>query len=105
MWGGVPAKMIRELTSAEIASIKTTVAENIEMAKLHSDETAKPWQEIAQDEYDFEQEDGRNNYYYKRLTLSDMQYKEGELENHEVPGRVLDTEVSSRTDLPSAARV
>ena len=42
MWGGVPAKMIRELTSAEIASIKTTVAENIEMAKLHSDETAKP---------------------------------------------------------------
>lgn len=105
MWGGVPAKMIRELTSDEIATIQAKVAENIDMAKLHSVETTKSWREIAQEEYDFEQEDGRNSYYYKRLNLNDMQYKEGELENHEIPGRVLDTEVSARTDLPNAARV
>ena len=105
MWGGVPAKMIRELTPAEIAAIQATVTENIEVAKLHAVETSKSWQEIAKEEYDFEQEDGRNSYYYKRLNLSEMQFKEGELENHEIPGRVLDTEVSSRTDLPSAARV
>ena len=105
LWGGVPAKMVKKLTPAEIEAIQTTVIENIEMAKMHATETQKSWQQLAQESYDFEQEEGRNSYYYKRLTLEDMQFKEGELENHQIPGRVLDSEVSSRTDLPNSARV
>lgn len=105
LWAGVPAKMVRELTPAEIAVIGATVKENIHLSVLHAEETRKSWQEIAEEAYTFEQEVNRNEYYYKPLTKEQMQYKEGELENHTVPGRVLDTEVSVRQDPPSAARV
>ena len=105
MWAGVPAKMVRELTPAEIAAIQATVAENVEMSALHSVEASKTWQEIAEDEYQSEQTINRNEYYYRPLTKEQMKFKDGELENHTVPGRVFDTEVSARTDLPNAARV
>jgi hypothetical protein len=105
MWAGVPAKMVRELTPAEIAAIQATVAENVEMSALHSVEASKTWQEIAEDEYQSEQTINRNEYYYRPLTKEQMKFKDGELENHVVPGRVFDTEVSARTDLPNAARV
>lgn len=105
LWAGVPAKMIKELTTAEIAAIKATAEENLSLSVLHAEETSKSWQEIAEDDYTFEQDVNRNDYYYKPLTKEQMQFKEGELENHTIPGRVLDTEVSSRQDLPTAARV
>ncbi len=105
LWAGVPAKMVRDLTPAEIASIDKTVEENIDLSVLHAEEASKSWQEIAEEAYITEQEVNRNEYYFKRLTKDQMQFKEGELENHTIPGRVLDTEVSARQDLPSAARV
>jgi len=64
---------------------------------LHSKETAKTWEEIEQETYDYEQRVERNDYYYKRLTKEQIAFKLGNLTNNtSVPGRILDGNASTR---------
>jgi gamma-carbonic anhydrase len=91
LWAGCPATKVRDLTATEVASIAKTALENVELASVHAQETAKSWEEIAEDEYNYEQKVRRNESYYKRLTPEQMSFKLGELENHAIPGRVFDS--------------
>jgi len=97
LWGGCPAVYIRDLTAGEISSISSTATENLELATLHAEESAKTWQQIEEDEYIYEQTVYRNPHYYKRLTKEQVAHRLGEHENHLIPGRVLDARVSART--------
>lgn len=98
LWGGVPAVYLRDLTDAEKAGIGAKADENAEWAALHAVEASKKWEEIEDDLEDFEQEHGRADYYYKRLSKEAISYKLGELENHQIPGRVFDSPISHRTN-------
>ena len=42
-------------------------------------------------EYDYEQESERSEYYYKRLTAEELSYKLGEQQGHTFPGRIFDS--------------
>ena len=68
LWAGVPAVYVRDLTAAEVSSIGKIVSENVEWASLHALETAKSWETIEQEEYDWDQKVNRNESYFKRLT-------------------------------------
>ena len=97
LWSGVPATYTRDLSLQEIASISATAKDNIEWATLHSKEAAKTWEDIEQEIYDYEQQVGRNEYYYKRLTKEQINFKLGNLTNStSAPGRILDGNDSSR---------
>lgn len=91
VWSGTPAKKVRVMLPSEIeATIKKT-AESALLALDHAAEDAKTWQQIEQDEYDYEQEVGRSEYYYKRLTAEQLSYKLGEQQGHMFPGRIFDS--------------
>lgn len=97
LWSGVPAVYTRDLSPQEISSISATANDNIEWATLHSKETAKTWEEIEQETYDYEQRVERNEYYYKRLTKEQVDFKLGNLTNStSVPGRIFDGNASNR---------
>lgn len=97
VWGGVPAAYVRDVSAAETEAFVAEVAENIELARTHAAEDAKSFEQIEDDLYNYEQEAGRSEYYFQRLTPDQMQFKLGEVENHDVPGRVLDSAISGRT--------
>eukprot|EP01038_Epipyxis_sp_PR26KG_P004671 gene4671-6562_t len=96
LWAGIPASYQRDLLPTEVASIADQVNETIELAIIHANEDAKSWEQIELDEYEHEQTVNRNDDYYRRLTPKQMQDQLAEFENHTIPGRVLDTYVSSR---------
>lgn len=97
LWSGIPAVYLRDLTSAEIASISKNAASNVELSTIHSLEVAKSWETIETEEYDYEQKVNRNESYYKRLTPEQLAYKEGLLENNQMhPGRIFDSQESAR---------
>mmetsp|Transcript_26916 Transcript_26916/g.25774 ORF Transcript_26916/g.25774 Transcript_26916/m.25774 type:complete len:281 (+) Transcript_26916:144-986(+) len=108
MWAGVPAIYLRDLSLLEIAQIAILAKENADLAILHALESVKTWQQIELDEYNYEQELERSDSYYKRLTPEQMSFKLGEVEGHEVPGRILDTEISAKpqdvNDIPEEAK-
>lgn len=68
VWGGVPARYLRNVTEAELARAAAAVTENALLAAEHGQETAKSWETIELEEYDYEQKTGRNENYYRRLT-------------------------------------
>jgi len=96
MWAGVPAKFVRDVTPQEIDQIVAAALEDVALAGQHALETAKGWEQIEQEEYDYEQRVGRNEGYYRRLSPEGLSKKLGEIENHMVPGRILDSDVSAR---------
>lgn len=91
VWGGVPAKKLRAMLPAELEKTAATVAENVLLAGAHAEESAKDWLQIDQDAYDYEQENERSEYYYKRLTAEQLSYKLGEQSGHMYPGRIFDS--------------
>jgi carbonic anhydrase/acetyltransferase-like protein (isoleucine patch superfamily) len=100
VWGGVPAVYIRDATSAEKASIATKAAENNKLASIHAAETSKTWEQVRDELEEFEQENGRADYYYRRLTPEAKSFKVGEIENHQVPGRIFDSDIKARFHAP-----
>ena len=92
LWAGTPAVFVRALSPAEIKSIDETVQTNLEWASKHAAESLKTWDDIEQELYEFEQINNRSDQYYQRLTPEEMSFKLGEQENHEHPGRILDSD-------------
>ena len=68
LWGGVPARYLREVTQAEAEKVASVSQQNALLASEHALEGAKSWQTIEQEEYDHEQMAGRSEDYYRRLT-------------------------------------
>lgn len=68
VWGGVPAKFIRNVTDAEMEKLSVVTAENTQLAMLHAKEDAKTFVEIEEEAYDYEQTVGRSDYYYRRMS-------------------------------------
>lgn len=101
LWSGVPAVFQRQLTKEETQRIALLAEENILLASSHAKEGVKDWETIELEEFDYEQQVGRNSSYYKRLTREELAIKLGEIENHTIPGRILDSPVSSR-DQPAS---
>jgi len=97
LWSGMPAKYERDLIPEEIIKIAAEAMENTELAIEHAEENAKSWQVIELEKFDYEQEDGRNDYYYQRLTPAQWSERLGEIEGHMIPGRILDSGVSTRS--------
>lgn len=91
VWGGIPAKFQREVTTEELEAMAGVVEENIAVARLHAEESAKSWRAIETDELDFDQMDGRSAEYYRRLAPEDLMKRLGEVEGHDHPGRILDS--------------
>jgi gamma-carbonic anhydrase len=91
LWAGIPAAYIRPLTTEEMNRISILSIETSQLGLDHAIECAKTWQQIEQDEYVHEQVSERNDYYYKRLTDEELSARAGEVQNHTVPGRILDT--------------
>lgn len=52
LWGGSPAKKVRELTSDEIASIAESAHDTLELAYLHSVENSKTYKQLIVEEED-----------------------------------------------------
>lgn len=52
LWGGSPAKKVRDLTSEEIASIAETAHDTLELAFLHAVENAKDYKTLVSEEED-----------------------------------------------------
>jgi hypothetical protein len=100
LWGGVPAAFIRDLSVEEKQNIRAGAAANAEWAKIHATEGSKTWETIRDEVEDFEQESERAPYYYQRLSEEAKSFKLGEIENHQVPGRVFDSEVIARPAQP-----
>ena len=91
VWGGSPASYQRDLTAAELHALQATHADTLQLAVLHAGETAKTWETIEREEFDFEDVADRNSEYYQRLTHEDMSKAVGEVEGHMVPGRIFDS--------------
>lgn len=100
VWGGVPAVYIRDLTDVEKASIAIKATDNNKMAMIHAVEANKSWEQIRDEKEDYEQESGRADYYYQRLSKDEKSFKVGEVENHQVPGRVFDSDIQARFHPP-----
>jgi gamma-carbonic anhydrase len=100
LWGGIPAAYIRDLSVEEKQSISAGAATNAEWATVHATEGSKTWETIRDEADDFEQESERAPYYYQRLSEEAKSFKLGEIENHQVPGRVFDSEIIARSAQP-----
>jgi len=100
LWGGIPAVYIRDLSVEEKQSIAASAASNAEWAVIHAAEGSKTWEQIGEELENFEQESGRAPYYYQRLSEEAKSFKLGEIENHQVPGRVFDSEIIARPVQP-----
>jgi len=100
LWGGIPAVYVRDLTVEEKQSIAASAASNAEWAVIHAAEGSKTWEQIGEELENFEQESGRAPYYYQRLSEEAKSFKLGEIENHQVPGRVFDSEIIARPVQP-----
>lgn len=96
LWSGVPARYVRNVSDEEAASIVAVSLENATLAAEHAMECVKTWQTIEQEEYDFEQKTARNEQYYRKLSPEEITKKLGEIEYHEAPGRIFNSEVSTR---------
>lgn len=101
LWSGVPAVFRRALTEQEVQTVAKLALENAELASIHFKESVKSWESVEDEELDFEQRVGRNSAYYQRLGKEELAVKLGEVENHMVPGRILDSPVSSREQAES----
>jgi carbonic anhydrase/acetyltransferase-like protein (isoleucine patch superfamily) len=98
VWGGVPAKFQRELSSEELEAMSAVVEENVVLARMHAEETAKSWRAIEVEEFDSEQLNSRSAEYYRRLSPEELSKRLGEVEGHDHPGRILDSNVSAKLE-------
>ena len=67
VWGGSPAKYIRDISLNDDSSNKKYALEKLKQALLHAKESNKSWLMIEEDEFNYEQSSQRSSYYYKRL--------------------------------------
>jgi len=89
LYSGAPAKEVRKLTEAELASILESADDNLELAIDHEVECSKNYKQIAYDE---------DEYFDKKFrdeeTNPRMEEKTGDILGQGEPGRIFDTTLS-----------
>jgi hypothetical protein len=96
-WAGVPAVQQQALTADEISAFSMFAAENVELALVHAEESSKTWQQIEIESDNRSQLQDRSTEYYRRETEEQLQHRAGEFENHMIPGRIFETNISARS--------
>lgn len=96
LWAGMPASYIREVMSEEIEKVSAMVDENVSLAKEHTAELTKTYDDVDAEELDHVQRVGRNPFYWPRLSKEEFAALEGDVQGYKVPGRILDNEISTR---------
>jgi len=94
VWGGCPAKMLRELSAAEKASYAEQHAALAASAVAHATETAKTWQELLLDEEEKYQVENRQPYYYLRRDRAGWAQQYEDPEEAKYPGRIFNSTLS-----------
>ena len=96
LWSGIPAAYSRDLTEAELESMRVLVEENTTYAAMHAEEDAKTWEQMIEDEFEDEQRSERNDTFWKMPPPDEMIRDDNFVQNHQVPGRILDHGISAR---------
>lgn len=91
LWSGAPAKLERNLTPTEIEANSNTITEYIELAGVHAEESAKSWLQVECDVVDYYDELYRGEFIPKRQTESDISKRDFEINFHQFPGRIFDS--------------
>lgn len=94
VWGGCPAKMLRELSAAEQASYAAEHAGISADAVVHATETGKTWQEILLDEEEKYQIEHRQPYYYLRRDRAGWAQQYDDPAEAKFPGRIFNSPLS-----------
>lgn len=95
LWAGVPAKFVRDLTAAEIAGFAVSALKMSEWAAVHQHECSKSWQTIEEDEEFLDQQNSRHPEYFQPLSDEMRSKNAGEVEGHQVPGRIFNSKLSA----------
>lgn len=101
LWAGCPAKFQRTLSLAEVESIAVMAAEGVEVAALHTKDDKLNYLDLYNERDEYYQISNRAEYYHQRLTPAEMAHLAGDVEGHQAPGRVLNSNVSARENKES----
>lgn len=96
LWAGMPAKYVRDVMSEEIEKISFVVNENISLASDHAAELKKSYDDVEAEELAYDQRVGRNEFYWPQLTKEEFATLHGDVQGHHVPGRILNSPISTR---------
>jgi len=86
MWAGSPAKMIRKLTSDEIATITTYAHDVVLLATEHAFECSKDYKQLAADEEAMKDKEERDPDYFQPRDVDPS-----DVQGMGVPGRIFNS--------------
>ena len=95
LWAGVPACYVRDLSAAEIAGFSSSAFQLAEWAAVHQHECDKTWQTIEDEEEFLDQQNSRHPEYFQPLSDEMRSKNAGEVEGHQVPGRIFNSRISA----------
>eukprot|EP00591_Stephanopyxis_turris_P001219 CAMPEP_0195523474 /NCGR_PEP_ID=MMETSP0794_2-20130614/22694_1 /TAXON_ID=515487 /ORGANISM="Stephanopyxis turris, Strain CCMP 815" /LENGTH=293 /DNA_ID=CAMNT_0040653485 /DNA_START=42 /DNA_END=923 /DNA_ORIENTATION=+ len=90
LWAGSPAKMVRELTAEEVASILDTAEDTLELAFVHADECAKDTETLHEDALEYEDTRIRDPEYIFQPPRKGDDLEETDVSGLGSPGLVFD---------------
>jgi len=86
MWAGSPAKMVRKLSSEEIANIATYAEDVVRLAAQHAFECSKDYKQLAADEDEMQDKLERDPEYFQPREVDP-----GDIHGMGQPGRIFDS--------------
>lgn len=91
-WSGSPAKMVRKVSAAELASTAEDTLETIELARIHAYETSKDLAQLVKDDEAYEDATTRDPEYWQ----PDPNAKEeGDVLGQGSPGLIFDSTLTN----------
>lgn len=91
VWGGSPAKMVRKVTKEDIESIVDSAEDMAELAALHFQECSKDYEQVKQDEEDWDDKEARSEDYWQK----DSPWVDDDVLGQGSPGRIFDSVLSN----------
>lgn len=91
VWGGAPAKMIRNVTKEDIEAILHSAEDMAELAVLHAQECDKDYQQLAMDEDLYEDRMERSEDYWQR----DQASQDDDVLGQGSPGRIFNNALTN----------
>ena len=89
LWSGVPARFQRHLSPTELQEMEEELKQLQELAIVHAQEQAKDWIQIDEEDAEAADLKQRGVNYWPKLTKEEMSKRAGEIDWHDVPGRIL----------------
>lgn len=98
-WAGNPARCVRKATASEIELLLAKVVDCTEYATQYAFEMSKSWEQLEHDMMIIEEDTAPNPLYYKRMPVEMQSKFEGEVEYHQVPGRIFNSPISADNNI------